>query len=107
MVMLRYNQGKAKMSFVPAALMRACARVLEYGVKKYARDNWRKGGNWTEVMDSLLRHAFAFNEGEDVDPESGLSHLDHMAANIAFLCEFKEKGVATDNRFKPQKVRGK
>lgn len=36
-------------------------------------------------MPSLLRHLFAYNDGKDTDPESGLSHLDHACASLAML----------------------
>lgn len=68
------------------------AKVLEYGAKKYSKDNWKKGLPYTEVIDSLTRHLLAFKDGEDVDPESGCLHLGHVAANTMFLTYYLLKG---------------
>lgn len=76
---------KPPMELVPQALTRGAARVLGYGAVKYAPNNWRRGMRWGEVFGALQRHLTAWNEGENLDPESGLSHLDHAAACLGFL----------------------
>lgn len=82
---MKNTDSKPRMALVPRALIIGCARVLTYGAIKYAPNNWRRGMRWGEPADALLRHFFAWLEGEDNDPESGESHLSHMAANLAFL----------------------
>lgn len=81
----RYNNGKAKYSMIDLTCLEPCARVLEFGAKKYARDNWKKGLPISEVLDSLLRHISAIQRGEFIDPESGLSHVGHIQCNALFL----------------------
>lgn len=78
-------ENKPMMSLVPRALILGCAKALTYGAKKYAANNWRRGMRWSGPADALLRHFTAWLEGEDIDPESGLSHLAHVAANLGFL----------------------
>ena len=95
---LRYNTGKAQMHQVPRCLITGTADVLTYGEKKYAKYNWRKGGDYSTSYDCLMRHITSWFEGEENDPESGLSHLKHAAANIAFLLYYVEHGVGTDDR---------
>ena len=55
----RYNEGKAQLSYLldfPKA-MDAFALVCMEGAKKYARDNWKRGGKPSaEYLDSALRH---------------------------------------------------
>jgi hypothetical protein len=63
------------------------AKILEYGMSKYSRANWRKGLSHTEIADSMLRHTTAYLAGETVDPESGLPHVDHILCNALFLSE--------------------
>ena len=41
------------------------------------------------VNPELDRHLLAYIEGNEVDEESGLSHLAHMACNISFLLDEK------------------
>ena len=81
----RQNTGKPKLSLVPGHWLIDIARVMEKGLEKYDRDNWRKGAPPTEYLDSLMRHYAAFIEREDNDPETGESHLAHIAVN-ALMC---------------------
>lgn len=99
----RLNAGKLQMDLVPPSAMRSLARVMGYGASKYSKWNWKKGMSHSVVYACLLRHIFAWYEGEDVDPESGLSHLDHVMANAAFLVEYNETFKQGDDRFKVKK----
>ena len=82
---LRYNQGKVEWSLVDFKSLEPMVRVLEYGVKKYARNNWKKGMPATQIIESMLRHTFKLLEGELVDPESGIEHIGHIQCNALFL----------------------
>lgn len=87
----RKNSGKPKFSLIDLQSLEPCARVLEFGAKKYERDNWKKGLVVTEILDSMLRHIAALRAGELIDPESGESHLGHIQCNAMFLgCENNE-----------------
>lgn len=84
----RYNEGKPQLSFIfdaPLA-MEALARRFEMGAKKYARDNWKKGFPDIQVIDSLLRHVSAYQNGETSDPEGG-NHVDAIVWNAVVLAE--------------------
>lgn len=82
---LRYNQGKVEWSLVDYKSLEPMVRVLEYGCKKYARNNWRKGMPATQIIESMLRHTYKLLEGELVDPESGVEHVGHIQCNALFL----------------------
>lgn len=77
------------------------SRVLAYGAKKYEANNWRKGFQWTRLIGSTLRHLYAFARGEDVDPETGLPHIDHVMCNVMFLSAHQKHGYGVDDRIKP------
>jgi hypothetical protein len=47
-----------------------------------------------------MRHLHAFNDGEDKDPESGLSHLAHASCCLMFLLEFEKTHQELDDRYK-------
>jgi len=94
----RYNLGKPEISMVPSSVITGIAKVLGFGATKYDRNNWKKGMKYTSVYDSIQRHLMKWKDGESLDNESDLSHLYHAACNIAFLIEYEEKGLGTDDR---------
>lgn len=102
---VRSNKGKTEISQLPPAAVRAIATVMMMGEEKYGKHNWRKGLSYTSVCDSLLRHVFAFLDGEDLDPESGLNHMAHAATNAAFLLQYISDGKeGLDDRYDRQEV---
>ena len=94
----KHDEGKAQLSFLPLGPLSKIAEVLEFGAKKYSRSNWRKGCNHNRYMDAALRHLLAHNEGEDLDPESGLTHLAHAGCCILFLIELQKTHPELDYR---------
>ena len=78
---------KPRMSLVPQLAKLEVAKVMTYGAEKYAAYNWMEGFDWTLLSDAIERHATAFNCGEDIDPESGLPHLAHIACSAMMLLE--------------------
>ena len=97
---LRKNGGKLRTDLIPMSSLRSLSRVLGKGAEKYADNNWRRGMNWSTVQASLLRHLMLWIDGEDIDDESGLNHMDHVMANVAFLVEYIEVYPEGDDRFK-------
>lgn len=89
---VKADKGKLRLSLVPVEIIRAVARVREYGVNKYgAQEAWRHVSP-ERYRDALLRHTLAFWENPgSVDEESGLPHLEHMACNIAFLLQMRQE----------------
>lgn len=93
---IKADAGKPKVSLVPPQIIYDIARVREYGNKKYPEggpDNWRE----VEIQryrDAAYRHLLKYIEyPHDVDAESGLPHLWHLACNVAFLCELEKNAV--------------
>lgn len=85
---IKADAGKLRLSLVPTEIIRAVARVREYGVDKYGEaESWRSV-EAERYRDALLRHILAWwADPNAVDAESGLPHLWHAACNIAFLLE--------------------
>ena len=81
----RFNEGKPKWGLVPQSALIPMVRVLEFGMEKYGKGNWQKGLSVIEICESLKRHLDAFMEGEDNDPETGISHIGHIQCNSMFL----------------------
>jgi uncharacterized DUF497 family protein len=59
--------------------------VLEFGAKKYAPNNWKKGMPVSEVVESMLRHTFSLLSGESHDKESLIHHIGHIQCNAMFI----------------------
>lgn len=94
----RYNDGKVAFDLIPGIALEDCARVFDYGRKKYAAWNWAKGMQWMVVFGCLLRHLYAWARGEDNDPESGLPHLGHAMCNLVMLTTFARTYPEGDDR---------
>ena len=84
----RFNEGKPRWSLVDWNSMIPLVRVLEFGAKKYSDDNWKKGLDKKEILESMMRHLMALMDGEDIDPESGEHHMGHIMCNTMFYSYF-------------------
>lgn len=98
---LKFDGDKLPLNLLSTEAMNQTAAVLKFGAQKYAEHNWRKGFAWSRPLAAAMRHITAFNDGEDTDPESGLSHLAHAACCIMFLLEFQKTHPELDDRYKP------
>lgn len=96
----KFDTGKPPLSLISRAALEEEARVMAFGAQKYDAHNWRKGMDFSRLMDAALRHIYAFADGEDKDPETGLSHLAHARCCLAFLIEYEGTKIGTDDRFK-------
>jgi hypothetical protein len=72
---------------VPVCPLEEIALAFTYGTLKYEPDTYRRGTNWRRYVGATLRHTLVFARCEDVDPETGLSHLAHAAACLMILRE--------------------
>ena len=78
----KHDQGKPDMTMLSREMLEEVARVRMFGAQKYTRDGWKKGFKITRSLAAALRHIFAFLSGEDLDPESGISHLAHAICSL-------------------------
>lgn len=97
---VRLDAGKEPVDLLSPIALVGTAKILEFGAKKYSANNWRKGMAWSRCIASLLRHTFKFMSGEDIDHETNLPHVDHMACNVMFLQEYFRTHKELDDRHK-------
>lgn len=95
----KYDSGKLRLDLVPKEAVYSIARGLGFGADKYAPNQWRGGMAYSRVYAACLRHLLAWFEGEDLDKESGLSHIDHALCNLAFLATYIEHNKDCDDRY--------
>lgn len=88
---VKADAGKPQLTLVPRQILFDIAEIRAFGVKKYGDpDNWKKVDK-QRYRDAAFRHFMAYlDEPNGTDAESGLSHLSHLACNIAFLCELEK-----------------
>ena len=96
----KFDAGKPPMGLLSTAALTKIAEVMAFGAQKYSAHQWRSGIEWQRLLDAALRHLLAFNDGQDVDEETGLSHLAHLGCCIMFLLEFEKTHPELDNRYK-------
>lgn len=90
---------KVPLSTVPARPMLEIGLAMMEGARKYARHNYRIAGVRASVYyDAAIRHLAAWWEGEDIDPDSGLSHLIKAAACMVVIRDSIIQGNWVDDR---------
>lgn len=90
---------KAPVSVVPGPFLFALGQALLEGALKYGRHNYRACGvRYSVYFDAAMRHLFAWWEGEDRDPDSGLPHIIKAAACLAVLHDSMGQCNAHDDR---------
>jgi hypothetical protein len=90
---------KVPLSYFPVTAIALGSMALLAGACKYGRNNWRvKGVRVSTYYDALLRHMTAYWEGEEIDPEDGVSHLGHALACLAILADAEACGKVNDDR---------
>ena len=97
---IKYDGDKPDLTLINYSFLTACSRAMQYGEKKYGRDNYKGGLKHSRVLSALMRHIFAYNDGHECDTESNLSHLDHIAACVNMLCYMVQHFPELDDRYK-------
>lgn len=96
----KFDAEKPRMDLISSIWIKGVAEVLTFGARKYAAHNWRKGIVQSRLLGAGLRHLFAFLQGEDFDPETGLCHLDHASCCLMFARELWETRPDLDDRWR-------
>jgi len=87
----KHDKEKLRMDLIPYEAMEGLAEVLGFGATKYGDHNWRGGVAHSRLYAACQRHLSSYWNGETLDPESGLNHLKHAMANIAFMLALPEE----------------
>lgn len=90
---------KAPMSTVSCAVLAEVGVAMLEGAAKYGRHNYRAVGvSGAVYYDATMRHMFSWWEGEDIDPDSGLSHITKAIASLVVLRDAMIQAKFTDDR---------
>lgn len=90
---------KVMMSVVPWGVIMELAVAMLEGALKYGRHNYRPAGVRASVyFDANMRHLADWWEGQDIDPDSGLSHVIKAIASLTVLRDSMMTGNWIDDR---------
>lgn len=91
--------NKLPLSLVPDTMMVYAALAFLEGSLKYGRYNWRITGVRSSVyLDALKRHITDYENGEDVDPKTGVPHLANALACLGIILDAKVCDKLNDDR---------
>ena len=96
------NDLKVPLHVVPPVSILYEALAMAEGARIYGSYNWRT--TKAEVMTHIgacLRHLYAYLDGEDTDPQSGVHHLGHAKACLGIIVDCIEINYLIDNRPPP------
>ena len=84
----KFDGGKLEYGLLPPKALEETVKVLTFGAEKYEPDNWKfVPDSKRRYFDALQRHLWAWKQGEQIDPESGMHHLAHAMCCLMFLYE--------------------
>lgn len=79
------QNDKPRFDLIPVKPLKRLAELYARGAEKYGEFNWQKGMPFQRVVASLLRHIYAYLEGEDTE-----DHLAAVAWNAFTLMSYEE-----------------
>ena len=90
---------KAPLSTVPGNVIAEIGVAMLEGASKYGRHNYRAAGVRASVYyDAAMRHLISWWEGEDIDPDSGMSHITKLLACMAVMRDAMHQDLWEDDR---------
>lgn len=97
---LKFDSGKPDLSLCPLVALEEMAKAFMVGEQKYGRHNYLKGMDVHRLVAAAMRHLMAYKEGEDLDPETGVTtHLGHALACLAMILDMKKHNTLKDTRY--------
>lgn len=91
----KFDAGKIRPDLLQADFLQGLSAIMQRGAEKYGDNSWQQVKDpENRYYAAAMRHLLSYRTGEIIDPESGQSHLLHVAVNIMFLYRFeKDKEV--------------
>lgn len=103
---LRFNKGKPEFSHLSPDFILELMKTMTSANSKYPYLNYTLKQDIRTASDSLMRHFLSFQNGDDIDAESGCHHLAHVAINAMIMFEnLKDFGDEVDTRYSKEKSR--
>lgn len=87
-----------RFDLLPGDVLWADAEHYAAGATKYSDRNWERGTAWSLNFAAAQRHMWQFWMGEDLDEETGTSHLIAARWHMAALFRFTTTHPELDDR---------
>lgn len=90
---------KIPMSVLSGPVIYEVGLGMAEGALKYGKHNYREiGVRFSVYFDAAMRHMWAVQEGEDIDPDSGLPHIVKAMSSLHVLRDAQIRGKCYDDR---------
>jgi hypothetical protein len=90
---------KTPFSTIPTTVIAELGVAMLEGAAKYGRSNYRViGVRGSVYYDATMRHMMSWWEGQDNDPDSGISHVTKAIASLVVLRDAMIRGTWVDDR---------
>ena len=90
---------KPPLSTLPWPVLFEVGVAMLEGACKYRRHNYRVSGVRASIyFDAFMRHVVLWWEGQNIDPDSGLSHVTKAIASLVVLRDAMMNDKLTDDR---------
>ena len=99
-VAIKKDELKSRVDLIDPDWLLGIGDVLRFGATKYSDNNWRLGFKFSRLIAACFRHLLAIMRSEDIDPESGLPHVDHLGCSVMFLAWHLKNKPELDDRWK-------
>ena len=97
------NKGdKSRTDLIPPRALLEVGHAMKIGGRDYGERNWEAGIAWGSLLGAAQRHQLDWLAGDDINPETGLSHLAHAAASLLMLLELVILSRGEDDRKSPE-----
>lgn len=95
-----FRDKKPPLDLIERDAMVELAWAMKNGADKYGVGNYRTVGTISArvYVAAIMRHAMAWLDRENLDPDSGINHLAHVMANVNVLYGAIAAGTFVDDR---------
>jgi hypothetical protein len=93
------GQLRPQLNLIPPSAQILESVVMAHGAEKYGPFNWRESAVRSSIyVAAAMRHLLAWADGQDNDPESGVTHLAHIRACMGIMIDAHSLGKLEDDR---------
>lgn len=95
---MKLDHGKARFELIPARPLQELALLYGRGAIEYGDRNWERGLAWGRMFGAMMRHAWKFWNGEELDPQTKVHHMTVVAWYALCLRELTLTRKGKDDR---------